>query len=98
MMKCSVCGSKTDVVDSRATEKSVRRRRECRSCGKRFTTYETPAEAYRFTEIVGEFHNDMTKAIKLLDQNVDQFKDHQKDVEAAELHAEQEARGYVTRP
>jgi transcriptional repressor NrdR len=42
-MKCPHCGYKEDkVVDSRATaeESSVRRRRECLKCGKRFTTYE----------------------------------------------------------
>lgn len=42
-MKCPFCGYKEDkVVDSRSTaeESSVRRRRECLKCGKRFTTYE----------------------------------------------------------
>ncbi|MDO5061821.1 MAG: transcriptional regulator NrdR [Peptostreptococcaceae bacterium] len=42
-MKCQYCGS-TDskVIDSRQAEEgnSIRRRRECESCGKRFTTYE----------------------------------------------------------
>ena len=42
-MRCPHCGFKEDkVVDSRATleESSIRRRRECLKCGKRFTTYE----------------------------------------------------------
>ncbi|MGD9901209.1 MAG: transcriptional regulator NrdR [Spirochaetales bacterium] len=42
-MKCIYCGSEdSKVVDSRnATEtNAIRRRRECLSCGKRFTTYE----------------------------------------------------------
>jgi transcriptional repressor NrdR len=42
-MKCPFCGSlDTKVVDKRETEESVatRRRRECLSCEKRFTTYE----------------------------------------------------------
>lgn len=42
-MKCIYCGS-TDsrVVDSRPTDESnaIRRRRECETCGRRFTTYE----------------------------------------------------------
>lgn len=41
-MKCPVCAN-TDskVIDSRPTEdSSIRRRRECLSCQKRFTTYE----------------------------------------------------------
>ena len=43
-MKCSYCGCiDSKVVDSRQNEdgSSIRRRRECMKCGKRFTTYET---------------------------------------------------------
>ena len=43
-MKCPYCGySESKVIDSRPTEEgsSIRRRRECLSCRKRFTTYET---------------------------------------------------------
>lgn len=42
-MKCPFCGHSEDkVVDSRgsADDASIRRRRECLQCGKRFTTYE----------------------------------------------------------
>ena len=44
MMKCPYCGMReSKVIDSRPTDEcdSIRRRRECLSCGKRFTTYET---------------------------------------------------------
>ncbi|MFB6193217.1 MAG: transcriptional regulator NrdR [Candidatus Nanohaloarchaea archaeon] len=41
-MKCIYCGeSSTRVVDTRESEDKVRRRRECKNCGRRFTTYET---------------------------------------------------------
>ena len=43
-MKCPFCGAPdTQVVDSRASEEgdSIRRRRRCGTCDKRFTTYET---------------------------------------------------------
>ena len=42
-MKCIFCGnSESKVVDSRyLKDTSIRRRRECLNCGKRFTTYET---------------------------------------------------------
>lgn len=39
-MRCLYCGSETKVVDSRENKHSVRRRRECQKCDKRFTTYE----------------------------------------------------------
>ncbi len=40
-MKCPFCGFEdTKVIDSRPSEGKKRRRRECTSCGKRFTTYE----------------------------------------------------------
>ncbi len=43
-MRCMYCGcTESKVIDSRPTEDgtAIRRRRECASCGKRFTTYET---------------------------------------------------------
>jgi transcriptional repressor NrdR len=43
-MKCPFCGSAdTQVIDSRVSEAgdSIRRRRRCTGCQKRFTTYET---------------------------------------------------------
>jgi len=43
-MKCPFCGfQESKVIDSRHSEdgSSIRRRRECLSCQKRFTTYET---------------------------------------------------------
>ncbi|MBQ3479394.1 MAG: transcriptional repressor NrdR, partial [Clostridia bacterium] len=42
-MKCAWCGcTQSRVVDSRQNEDgtSIRRRRECEKCGRRFTTYE----------------------------------------------------------
>ncbi|MFB6242022.1 MAG: transcriptional regulator NrdR [Candidatus Nanosalina sp.] len=41
-MKCIYCGhDKSKVIDTRDTCDQVRRRRECKDCGRRFTTYET---------------------------------------------------------
>jgi transcriptional repressor NrdR len=40
-MRCPYCKHTEDkVIDSRTSGDSIRRRRECLSCGKRFTTYE----------------------------------------------------------
>lgn len=47
-MRCPYCRSNDDkVVDSREASEStaIRRRRECLSCGRRFTTYERVEEA-----------------------------------------------------
>ena len=41
-MKCPKCGfADSKVIDSRPSDTSIRRRRECLSCQARFTTYET---------------------------------------------------------
>ena len=43
-MRCPFCGhGSSSVVETRRSseEESIRRRRECKGCGKRFTTYET---------------------------------------------------------
>ena len=38
-MKCPFCNAaETKVIDSRPAENSIRRRRQCEVCGKRFTT------------------------------------------------------------
>lgn len=40
-MKCPFCNAEdTKVIDSRPADNSIRRRRQCEVCGKRFTTYE----------------------------------------------------------
>jgi len=44
-MKCPFCGNaETQVVETRVAEdgESIRRRRQCANCEKRFTTYERP--------------------------------------------------------
>jgi transcriptional repressor NrdR len=46
-MKCPFCRLDNDrVIDSRSSQDglAIRRRRECVSCGRRFTTYERPEE------------------------------------------------------
>lgn len=39
-MRCPSCESETKVIDSRNSNDAMRRRRECISCARRFTTYE----------------------------------------------------------
>ena len=46
-MKCPFCAyTESKVIDSRPAEEgaTIRRRRECESCGRRFTTYEKVEE------------------------------------------------------
>jgi transcriptional repressor NrdR len=49
-VQCPFCNADNDkVIDSRASDagKTIRRRRECVGCGKRFTTYERVEQASR---------------------------------------------------
>ncbi|MBT4651793.1 transcriptional repressor NrdR [Candidatus Woesearchaeota archaeon] len=41
-MYCPFCQKETKVIDSRISDTSVKRRRECLNCQKRFSTQETP--------------------------------------------------------
>lgn len=53
-MRCPYCQTDKDsVVDSRPSEEgsSIRRRRECTACGKRFTTYERIERTERLTVV-----------------------------------------------
>ncbi len=44
-MRCPFCAQEeSKVVDTRESEGTIRRRRECLRCGKRFTTYERVAQ------------------------------------------------------
>jgi transcriptional repressor NrdR len=48
-MKCPFCGHlETQVVETRMSEDgdSIRRRRQCGACEKRYTTYERPDVSY----------------------------------------------------
>ena len=66
-MKCPYCGCEdSKVIDSRSTDdgKSIRRRRECTSCGKRFTTFET-IELLPFLVIKRDGTRQMYERIKL---------------------------------
>jgi len=50
-MRCPYCGhTEQKVLDSRPSreEEAIRRRRECLSCGRRFTTYEAPEKPRLF--------------------------------------------------
>jgi transcriptional repressor NrdR len=46
-MRCPFCAKDdSKVIDSREADDGIRRRRECLSCGRRFTTYERVQTAY----------------------------------------------------
>ena len=64
-MKCPVCGfADSKVIDSRHVEEgnSIRRRRECLSCQKRYTTFE-------FVETVQIFVTKKNNSKELFDRN-----------------------------
>jgi transcriptional repressor NrdR len=53
-MRCPFCGEDKDkVIDSRSSDqgRTVRRRRECIPCGRRFTTYERVEETVKLTVV-----------------------------------------------
>ncbi|MGE5265584.1 MAG: transcriptional regulator NrdR [Acidobacteriota bacterium] len=44
-MQCPYCGKEQNrVIDTRESDETIRRRRECTSCSRRFTTYERIAQ------------------------------------------------------
>ncbi len=65
-MKCPTCSSETRVLESRDISDStaIRRRRECKDCEHRFTTYERPELSVRVVKKDGtreEFDQDKLK-------------------------------------
>jgi transcriptional regulator NrdR family protein len=45
-MTCPVCGGDTHILDSRPSEDSTKRRRECLECMYRFSTVEIDVDYY----------------------------------------------------
>lgn len=58
-MKCPACSSETQVLESREAGDStvIRRRRECKGCKHRFTTYERPELRVRVVKKDGTREN-----------------------------------------
>ena len=68
-MQCPFCGQDRDkVVDSRSSEggRSVRRRRRCLACDRRYTTYERPEDSLRLTVIKKDGSRETYKREKLI--------------------------------
>ena len=66
-MRCVYCDcGNTSVVDTRDTEDKIRRRRECKECGRRFTTYEE-AERFDITVIKTDGEREDFKETKVRD-------------------------------
>ena len=45
-MTCPKCNGKTEIVDTRADDDAVKRRRQCLECGYRFSTIEIDKDLY----------------------------------------------------
>jgi len=69
-MNCPICGSDTRVINSRLSENIVRRRRQCKSCGYKFWTYEILEAEYfedkRKIDLLCETIRGVADSIKLL--------------------------------
>lgn len=67
-MLCPKCKSKTAVIDSRPSNGRIRRRRECKKQGHRFTTWETTSSKFveeedaRMVAKLLKLNNDISKA------------------------------------
>lgn len=69
-MRCPFCKSNDDqVVDSREGEGGgvIRRRRKCKACGKRFTTYEKIEDAIRLHVVKRDGRREPYERTKILD-------------------------------
>lgn len=64
-MNCPKCkNSNTEIVDSRKSGNSHRRRRVCLDCGIRFTTYEIETEEYENFKAVKCFAKNLIELAK----------------------------------
>ena len=82
-VRCPRCSNaKSRVVDSRTSlNNRQRRRRQCCSCGMRFTTYEAVTNDVFTNSLKKQFHvtlDDISKLISLMDQNTKSLTDQKK--------------------
>lgn len=103
-MQCPYCGQPdTRVVDTRSTSDSIRRRRECQKCRKRFTTYEQISEALLIVKRDGRREpfdrHKLLQGVRIacakrpiamadIDRIVDQVEEHLFSLGKAEVHSE----------
>jgi transcriptional repressor NrdR len=103
-MLCPYCGNPDSrVVDTRATADTIRRRRECQACHKRFTTYEQISEALLIVKRDGRREpfdrHKLLQGVRIacakrpiamtnIDRIVDQIEEHLFSLGRAEVHSE----------
>jgi transcriptional regulator NrdR family protein len=63
--KCPECGNRSAVIDSRETEITVRRQRECVTCKRRWTTWETIVSPETVLAIMRKSMQQITRAARL---------------------------------
>lgn len=59
-MNCPICNSSTIIVETRKSEDKIRRRKRCKSCSMKFTTYEIMDQDYE--DIVKQKHRVLERA------------------------------------
>lgn len=67
-MLCPKCDCKTRVVDCRSFDNGFRRRRKCKSCGYRFTTYETASSLFDKEKMIERIMERLEKVAKSIVQ------------------------------
>jgi transcriptional regulator NrdR family protein len=66
-MKCPLCYSEEfDTIDSRPSLGTIKRRRRCKNCQHRWTTYEVSAETYNRSMPVVANRETVNKIIKII--------------------------------
>lgn len=69
--KCPACGHRGAVLDTRETETTVRRQRECISCRARWTTWETTANPDTALATVRETMTRIKTAARLAEKAIE---------------------------
>lgn len=72
-MKCPECGKTTDVKDTRLRDYGMRRRRECKHCGRRFSTVEITDDEYNYLSNGLELNKETVERLKKVYSNFEEF-------------------------
>jgi len=66
MILCPVCASPSAVIDSRHASGVCRRRRKCKACNQRWTTYEVPASFVALAKELNKIQSVLTQSTQTL--------------------------------
>lgn len=97
-MRCTECGERTEVLETKQQDQATRRRRQCLVCGVRFTTTEVPRDQYLSLVRAPSHDEEVTAAIEALERRKREIAERQREAERVRAASDEEVEAVGLRP